>query len=131
MKGAALGIGGLGRLGAPGAVGINRVMKLSAANTGIVTTAINDTAIGVALNAATGAGELVAIQTHGVAKCVAKEAISVGDQVMCYASEAGKIGVAAGATAIAIGVAMEAATADGDTIAVQLSLPGTDRPAVA
>ncbi len=115
---------------AGGVVGINRVVKMSAANTVVVSTAIAENCVGVARNAAA-AGELVTVQTSGIAKCVAKEAISVGGQVMAYAAEAGKIGAAAGATAVVIGIAMEEATADGDTIAVLLSMPSTDRPPVA
>ncbi len=104
------------------AIGINRVVKISAANTGIVTTAITDVPMGVALIAAAGANELVPLQTHGIAKCVASDVIAVGAQVMCTSSGAGKVVTAAGATAYSIGKALSASTADGDTIEVQLML---------
>lgn len=68
------------------AIGINRVVKRSAANTGIVTTAITDVPIGVAMIAASAAGEVVPLQSSGIAKCVASDAISEGAQVMCTAS---------------------------------------------
>ena len=113
------------------AIGQNRVIVLSAANTAIVSTAIADHAIGVALTAAVGVGELVAYQTFGLAKCVCSAAITLGDDVMCTASAAGKVSTAAGATAVVIGVAMSTTTTDGDIVTVQLALPGVDRPAVA
>lgn len=113
------------------AIGQNRVVMLSAANTGIVTTAITDHPIGVALQSAAGAGELVPLQAFGIAKCVCSAAITLGDDVMCTASAAGKVSTAAGATAVAIGVAMSTTTADGDIVEVLLALPGVDRPAVA
>lgn len=106
------------------AIGINRVVKRSAANTGIVTTAITDVPIGVAMIAASAAGEVVPLQSSGIAKCVASDAISEGAQVMCTASGAGKVVTAAGATAYSIGIARTAAGADGDVIEVQLMLAG-------
>lgn len=106
------------------AIGQYRAVKRSAANTGIVTTAITDVPIGIATVAATAAGELVSVQTYGIAKCVASDAISEGAQVMCTASGAGKVVTAAGATAYSIGIARSAAGADGDIIEVQLMLSG-------
>ncbi len=111
------------------AIGINRCVKLSAVNTGIVTTAITETPIGIALISAAGAGELVPLQTVGIAKCVAAEAITIGTEVMCTSSGAGKVSIAAGATAKSIGVAMSASGADGDTIEILLALPGVKGPA--
>lgn len=113
------------------AIGQNRVVTLSAANTCIVSTAIADHAIGVAMQSASAAGELVPVQVGGIAKCVCSAAITLGDDVMCTASGAGKVSTAAGATAVVIGVAMSTTTTDGDIVEVLLALPGVDRPAVA
>lgn len=106
------------------AIGQYRAVKRSAANTGIVTTAITDVPIGIAMISAAGAGEVVPLQTMGIAKCVASDAISEGAQVMCTSSGAGKVVTAAGATAYSIGIARTAAGADGDVIEVQLMLAG-------
>jgi hypothetical protein len=111
------------------AVGQYRLVTVSAANTGIVTTAITDAPIGVSMTSAAAAGELVPLQTMGIAKIVASAAVAIGAQVMPTAAGAGKCATAAGATAKSIGIAMSAAGADGDVIEVLLALPAVNRPA--
>ena len=104
------------------AIGINRVVAISAANTVIVTAAIATVPLGVATTAATAAGELVTVQQFGKVKCVASAAVTIGDELMPTASGAGKVSTLAGATARSIGQALTAATADGDVIEVQLNI---------
>ncbi len=111
------------------AIGQYRLVKISAANTGIVTTAITDSPIGVSMISAAGAHEVVPLQTMGIAKIVASDAVSIGAQVMPTASGAGKCVTTAGATAKSIGIALSAAGADGDVIEVQLALPAVNGPA--
>jgi hypothetical protein len=106
------------------AITANRLVELSAADTVTATDAITDLPLGVALVAATAAGDLVPVQQFGVAKLTASAAISVGAQVMPTASGAGKVSTSSGATARTVGVALEAAGADGDIIKVQLLLAG-------
>lgn len=89
----------------------------------VVTTAITDAPIGIALIAGT-AGSLLPIQQRGRAKCIAGAAISLGAQVMCAAAGGGKVETAAGATAYSIGRALQAAGADGDIIEVDLMISG-------
>lgn len=107
-------------------VGINRMVQLSTtADTVIVTSAITDLAIGVALNAAS-TGELVEVAIFGVQKVVASGAITIFDQVMPTASGAGKVVTAGGATAKSCGIALKAAATDGDTIEVLLHTPNVN-----
>jgi len=110
------------------AVTINALVKLNTtADEVIVTSAITQVVIGVALNAAA-AGESVAVQTHGIAKCVAGASISLGAQVMPEASGAGDVVTAAGATAISCGIALAAAD-EGDIFPVLLSSGTVNAPA--
>lgn len=89
----------------------------------VVTTAITDIPLGAAMIAGT-AGSLLAIQQRGRAKCIAGAAISLGAQLMCAAAGGGKVETAAGATALTIGKALQAAGADGDIIEVDLLIGG-------
>lgn len=117
------------KLKAGAAVTAHRAVKISAADTCIQSAAIADGAIGVALVTAA-SGEWFPVQVRGVAKLEAAAAISAGDEVMVQAAAGdGSIDVAAGATAKSIGVALEAATADGDLIAVLLNTPSLKGPA--
>ena len=93
----------------------------------IHTAAITDAAVGVSLNTAA-TGELVAIQKLGRAKITAAAAISVGDEVSPNSADGGKIITSSGATARSIGIAREAAGADGDIIAVDLFTPALKGP---
>lgn len=89
----------------------------------IATTAITDVAQGASMNSAAALGDLVAVQNFGKVKLTASAAITLGDQVMPTASGAGKISTSSGATARTIGIALQAAGADGDVIEVQLVAP--------
>lgn len=111
---------------AGGAILQHRLVALSAANTVTATSAITDLAIGVSTAAAAAAGDQVPVQFGGVARITASAAISAGAQVMPTASGAGKCVTAAGATAKSVGVALEAAAADGDVIAVLLATPNVN-----
>ena len=111
---------------AGGTIGINRAVKLdSTAGQVVVTSAITDLAIGVAIDSAASGGA-VAIQLFGIAKCVASDVISLGAQVMPTASGSGKVVTAAGATAKSMGVALTASGADGDVIEVLLAVPNVN-----
>ena len=80
---------------------------------------INDFGIGTVENAATAADEKIGVRLNsavGTRKVVASGAITVGDPVFCGA--AGKVS-SSGATRY--GIALEAATADGDVIEVLVS----------
>lgn len=111
------------------AIGQNRLVKQdSTAGQVVVTTAITEAVVGVATIAAAAAGDQVTVQYSGVAKCVASAAISLGAQVMPTVSGSGKVATAAGATAVSCGIALEAATADGDVISVLLR-PSVNSPA--
>lgn len=112
------------------AVGQYRVVKLdSTEGRVIVTSAITDSAVGVSMQSASAAGELVPVQQFGKAKVVASGAVSIGDQVMPTGSGSGKCVTASGATAKSFGVALTAANADGDIIEVQLGVPAINGPA--
>lgn len=113
---------------AGGTIAQYRAVVLSAANTGTAGSAITDSPIGASLNSAV-TGELVGLQAFGDAKLTASAAIAVGAQVMVTAAGAGKVSTAAGATAKSIGIALEAAGADGDIIAVRLNIPPVNGPA--
>lgn len=114
---------------AGGSIGQNRLVKLdSTAGQVVVTSAITDAAVGVATVSAS-SGDLVSVQCVGVAKLVASGAVSLGDEVMPTASGSGKVVTSSGATARSIGVALEAAGADGDVIAVLLCTPALKGPA--
>lgn len=87
---------------------------------GKVTTAgLTDKGIGVATRATFAAGEVVAVALNtkpGTIKMIVSEALAAGATV--YSEASGKVQDTAQATAFQVGVAMEAATADGDIIEV-------------
>lgn len=108
---------------AGGTIGINRAVKLdSTVGQVVVCSAITDIAIGTAINSAS-SGEMVNVQLFGKAKVVASAAISVGAEVMPTGSGSGKVSTASGATAVSMGLCLEAAGADGDTIEILLACP--------
>lgn len=115
---------------AGGTIAQYRVVKLDSTEGQVVAaSAIADVSFGASLTSAV-ANDQVAIQTAGVAKLTASAAISLGDQVMVTASGSGKVSTAAGATAKSLGVALQAAAADGDIIMVKLTgLPNVNGPA--
>ena len=114
---------------AGGVIPVNTLVMLhSTEGQVVVTTGITSLAVGAAMNSAV-AGGTVQVQTYGIAKLTAKSAIALGDQVMPVGSGGGLIDNAAGATAKSIGVALEAALADGDVIAVMLNVPAVFGPA--
>jgi hypothetical protein len=85
------------------------------------TTAITDMVIGVALNDAV-SGDRIDVLTIGpVVKMLAAAAIACNAEVMPHGTTNGRVDDAAGATARSIGVALEAAGADGDMIEVMLT----------
>jgi len=94
----------------------------------VATSAITNVVLGASMQSAS-SGETVPVQTFGVVKLTASAAISLGAQVMPTGSGAGKISTASGATAVSCGIALEAAGADGDIIAVQLHSVNVNGPA--
>jgi hypothetical protein len=110
---------------AGGAVTANRVVKLdSTEGQVIVTTAITDSAFGVSLNTvASGAAVSIETGSGAIVKVTAGGTIAVGDKLMPKASAAGKVDVAAGATAVDCGVAMSAG-GDGEIIVMRLNPMG-------
>lgn len=107
------------------AVTAYRLVKAhTTADQAIHTAAITDVPMGVALRTVA-SGEPVEIGSAegSVYKMVAAAAISAGDIVMPDSGGGGKIATRSGATAVPVGTAIEAATADGDTISVRYS-PG-------
>ncbi len=87
---------------------------------GAVAVADSTTWLGVASHDAT-SGQTFGVYCDGVQRLTASAAISAGDRVKCAA--AGKIAtLTAGSDAYdrLVGIALEAATADGDVIAVKL-----------
>lgn len=106
-----------------------RMVKLSSGKV-IHTTAIADNAIGVATESVS-SGDQCPVQLFGKAKVTASAAVTIDDPLMCTASGAGKVSTAAGATAVVVGVALQAAGADGDVIEALLACPAVDRPPVA
>lgn len=113
---------------AGGTINPYRVVKLSAADTFVVSDAIADLSVGVSGPTTLATGDQFPVQTDGVAMLTASAAISAGAEVMVTASGAGKISTLAGATARSIGQAQNAAAADGDVISVKLNLPTTLGP---
>ena len=92
----------------------------------IPSVAIADVSVGVSL-VGVSSGAQLPVQIAGVAKVTAKAAITIGAEVMAHATstaaDKGKCETAAGATALSVGVALQAATADGDIIMVLLHTP--------
>ena len=94
----------------------------------VVTTAITDMPFGVTLTSAA-AGAPIALQTHGVAKVTASGIIALGAQVVASADGKVETFTGVGATALSMGVALQASAAAGDIIEVQLSTPAVFGPA--
>lgn len=105
-------------VGATAVVGGNLV-KLSAANTVVPTTAAGSDWLGVATQDAA-VGAKVGVTSGGVQELVASAVIAVGAMVVPAA--AGKIAtVGAGTFGQNVGIAMTAAAADGDKIRVKMA----------
>lgn len=88
---------------------------------GAVAVADSVTWLGVASRSAT-TGQTMGVYCDGVQRLIASGAIAAGDRVKCAA--AGKIATLAAATDAydrLVGIALEAAAADGDVIAVKLA----------
>lgn len=85
----------------------------------IPTTAITEVPIGASMQGAA-TGETFPIQQRGRAKLTAAAAITLFAEVSANSADGGKIIASSGSTAVSIGVAMEAAGADGDIIEVDL-----------
>lgn len=115
---------------AGGTIEAYRVVRMNSTTVDsvIASTAIADPSIGCS-TAVAATGDNVAIQFGGIAMLTASAAIAANAEVMVTASGAGKISTAAGATARAIGIALQAALADGDVIPVLLNLPAITGPA--
>ncbi len=104
----------------------NTFVKLDSTEGQVVqATAATDTVLGVALNSAS-SGDTVQVQWAGVAVLVSNGTMTLGAQVECAAD--GEATDAGGATAYSLGVALTAAAADQDHVAVFLALPGVKRP---
>lgn len=112
---------------ADGTIGIYERVKLD--SDGKVTQAgLADRCIGVACKAAV-AGDVIAVALYakaGTMKMVAVEALAAGAVV--YGEAAGKVQDTAAATAYPIGIALEAATADGDVIEVMPAVGNEANP---
>lgn len=106
---------------AGGTIAAHKLVKLdSTEGQVVVTTAITESAVGVALKSAS-SGDLVPVQMYGIAKCIANgSTIVVGSEVMPEASATGKVALTAGSTSISCGVALQASSTDGDVIMVLL-----------
>lgn len=92
----------------------------------ITTAGLTDKGIGVATRETFAAGEHVDVRLNtaaGTAKMIASEALAAGATV--YSEASGKVQDTAQATAFQVGVAMEAATADGDIIEVMPQIGDT------
>lgn len=106
------------------AIAINLRVKLD--SDGKVTIAgLADKELGTAVTPAFAAGDPVAVRLRtaaGTHKMIAVEALTVGSVV--YTETAGKVQDTAQATAFQVGVALEAAAADGDVIEVLYNAHG-------
>jgi hypothetical protein len=101
-----------------GAITANRLVKLSADNTVVQSAAATDKSIGIAYATQASTDPVVEVVTHGIMKCEAGAAITVGDQLISDAS--GRVITTAGATDVVVGQALEAAAAAGVMISVLL-----------
>lgn len=95
-------------------------VKLDSNGDVVVTSAITDVVIGVALIDQATVGGSVPIRTLGVARVKTGGTVAIGDQLMPKASGAGNALTAAGVTAVGFGVALSTATNDGEFAAVML-----------
>ena len=91
----------------------------------IVTTAITDLVIGVAVEAAA-SGDEVAIQTYGIALVSIGSAVALGDQLMPIGTGSGLCATGAGATAKNFGVALMPGAATPDFVRVLLACPNVN-----
>lgn len=85
----------------------------------VTTCGLTDRGIGVATRKTFAAGEFVDVRLDtaaGTSKMIASEALAAG--AIVYSEAAGKVQDTAQATSFQVGIAMEAATADGDIIEV-------------
>lgn len=103
---------------ADGAIGEDERVKLD--SDGKITQAgLADFGIGTAMREAFAAGDVISVALYGpIRKHKAIEALDAGAVV--YTESAGKVQDTAQATAFPIGIALEAATADGDIIDVMM-----------
>ena len=115
---------------AGGAIPANSLVKYdSTEGQVVVTTAITDVAIGVSMGTYA-IGDQAQIQTSGVATVLSGAAgIALGAQVMPDATQNGGIATAAGATAVSVGIAEQAAAGGGDVVRVRLCTPNLKAPA--
>lgn len=114
---------------AGGTVAIHRLVVLdSTAGQCVATSAITNVALGASLNAAS-SGDNVAVQQHGVALLrLGAGGATLGAQLMPEASGEGDAVIAAGATAVSVGIALKAGD-EGETIPVLLCCPNLRAPA--
>lgn len=93
----------------------------------VVVASTNDQILGIArVDPAAGPGEAIEVQYEGVAKVLAGAALALYDLVSCDAT--GRVVTAAAPAATSkylVGKALEAATAAGDLISVQLGVFGS------
>lgn len=94
----------------------------------VVTTGITSAALGASLGKYA-TGDVSDYQTDGVAMLTAASAIALNAQVMPDSGGGGKIATAAGATAVSVGIALQAAGGANEVIRVRLSLPNVAGPA--
>lgn len=104
----------------PASAAIAKHARVVLANTGKVSTAgLAQKEIGTALNAAFADGDIVTVKLRsgsGTHKMIAVEALAIGAELFTEAN--GKVQDTAEATSFRVGVALEAAAADGDIIEV-------------
>jgi hypothetical protein len=93
-----------------------RFVKLTGGTVGAITAA-TDPAVGVLQNKPTVPGMVATVMIDGLSKCIASKAIGAGSPV--YITANGKVTDTA-ASNKAVGIAEDAATADGDVISVLL-----------
>lgn len=104
---------------AGGAITANRAVMLDANGDVVVTTAITDKVIGIALQTVASGEDVEILTVNGVkAKVTTSAAVAIGADVMPTAAGAGKCATAAGATAKSFGIALYASAADGEVIEV-------------
>jgi hypothetical protein len=109
---------------AGGAIPANSAVKLSAANTVVVTTAITENVIGFARTTAA-SGDVVTVETASgvIVKAILGGTVSLGAELMPKASGAGVLDTAAGSTAVSCAIAL-AAGASGETVPVLTRFAG-------
>jgi len=93
-----------------------RFVKLSG-GTVVAAAAATDPVVGVLQNKPTAAGQVATVMVDGLSKCIASKAIAAG--VPVYITSTGKVTDTA-ASNKAVGIAEDAAAADGDVISVLL-----------